>query len=238
MRWLALFLVSFPLLAAPPVFVRAGAGVERSRDIVLRDRDCTAAQPPALFGCGFGARGDLGQSPAFELAVGAGTQARVELAVAYRRLDVDATSNFTGVTGDQQVRAEGRSLSAMVNGVIDVAPRSWRLRPFVTAGAGVARNSTGDIVYSFPGIGPNVVTITPGGARTSFAWNAGAGAALTLTDSLDLELTFRHTDLGTLASPRGTATIVRPNRTFELEIDETRAGAVTRGVMLSLRWAL
>jgi opacity protein-like surface antigen len=236
MRRLVLLFLSSPLLAAPPVYLRAGAGLERSRETVLRDRDCGSTQPPALFGCGFDARGDFGQGSAFELAIGAGTRTRVELALAHRALELDATSNFTGVPGEQHVRSEGRSISAMLSGAVDLAPRAWRLRPFITAGAGVARNSTGAIVYSFPGIAPEAVTITRGGTHTELAWSAGGGAAFTLTDALAVELTFRHADLGTLRSPRGTATIVRPNRTLELEIGETGAEIETRGIMLSLRW--
>jgi opacity protein-like surface antigen len=235
MRWLLLLLVSSNALAAP-LFVRAGAGYDRGRNTAVRDRDCTSTQPPALFGCGFEARGDFGRAPSFEVAAGVGTRARVELALTHRELDLDATPNFTGVPGEQRVRSEGRSLSAIVNGAFELAPESWRVRPFVTAGAGFARNSTGPVVYAFPRIAENAVTITRGGAHTGFAWNAGLGASVRVTDSLSLDLAYRHTDLGTLRSPRGTATIVRPTRTFELEIDETRADVATRGVMLSLRW--
>jgi opacity protein-like surface antigen len=231
-----LLLFATQAIAAPAVFIRAGAGYERGRDTAVRDRDCGATAPPALFGCGFEAAGGFGRAPSFELAAGAGSRARVELALASRELDLDATSNFTGVAGDQPVHAEGRSLSATVNGALELAPRSWRLRPFITAGAGVARNTTGEIVYSFPGIGDEAVTITRGGAHTGFAWNAGLGISFDLTDALTLDLAFRHIDLGTVRSPRGTATIIRPTHTVELEIDETRADVATRGVTLSLRW--
>lgn len=236
MRWLLLVFVSTQLLASPAVFVRAGAGIERSGDTILRDRDCTATQPPALFGCGFGARGDLGQSPVLELAFGAGTRTRLELAFAQRRLDLDAESNFTGVTGEQSVRATGRSISILVNGAFEVAPRSWRVRPFLTAGAGLASNSIDAVTYSFPGIAPNAVTITRGGMHTNFAWSAGAGASFAVRKTLSLDLTFRHTHLGEIRSPRGVAAIIRPTRRLELEIDETRADVETRGVTLSLRW--
>lgn len=228
--------VSLQAIAAPALFVRAGAGYERGRETAMRDRDCTSTAPPALFGCGFEAAGEFGNTPVFEVAAGFGSRARLELALAHRRLELDAHANFTGVTGEQPVRADGRSLSAMVNGATELAPASWRLRPFMTAGAGVARNSTGPVVYSFPGIGENAVTITRGGAHTNFAWNAGLGATFDLTPSLALDLAFRHTDLGTLRSPRGTATIVRPNRTLEIDIDQTRADVATRGITLSVRW--
>ncbi|HEX8254516.1 MAG TPA: hypothetical protein VF846_15335 [Thermoanaerobaculia bacterium] len=236
MRWLVLFLFSTQLFGSPRTYVRAGAAVERGRTTTVRDRDCNSTQPPALFGCGFGARGDFGQNPSLEIAFGLGTRARVEVAIAHRQLELDARSNFTGVSGAQIVTAEGRSISALVSGTLDLAPHIWRVRPFVTAGAGVARNSTGPVVYAFPGIGPEAVTITRGGAQVNPAWTAGIGAAFALTDSLTLDLTFRHTTLGTMRSPRGTATIIRPTRTLELEIDETRADVVSRGVLLSLRW--
>jgi opacity protein-like surface antigen len=233
---LVVLLFASQAIAAPAVFIRAGAGYERGRETAVRDRDCTATQPPALFGCGFEAAGDFGRGPSFEIAAGIGSRARLELALAHRGLELDATANFTGVAGDQPVRAEGRSLSATMNGALELAPRSWRVRPFLTAGAGVARNTTGPVVYSFPGIGDEAVTITRGGAQTGFTWNAGLGASVDLTSTLTLDLAFRHIGLGAVRSPRGIATIIRPTRTIELEIDETRADLATRGVILSLRW--
>lgn len=140
------------------------------------------------------------------------------------------------MTGEQPVRADLRSTSVMINASLELAPRAWRLRPFVTAGAGAARNSTDAVVYAFPGIGENAATITPRGAHTNLAWNAGLGATLDLTPSLALDLAIRHTDLGEMRSPRGTATIIRPTRTLEIDIDETRADLATRGITLSLRW--
>jgi opacity protein-like surface antigen len=236
MRLLVLLFVSLQAIAAPAFFIRAGAGAERSRDAAVRDRDCTATNPPALFGCGFEARGDFGRAPVFEAAIGFGSRARLELAFAHRSLDLDATANFTGVSGEQPVRAELRSTSAMLNGSIELAPRAWRLRPFVTGGAGVARNATDRVTYAFPSIGENAVTITPRGTHANFAWNAGLGATFDLTPSLALDLAVKHTSLGEMRSPRGIATIVRPTRTLELEIDETRADLATRGISLSLRW--
>src|SRR4028119_315644 len=234
MRWLVVVFLAFPLFAASP-YVRIGAGLERGRDTVLRDRDCTSAQPAALFGCGFEARGELDRTPVVEFAIGTGDRTRLELAFAHRELELDATSNFTGVTGEQNVSARVQSLSMMVNGAMDLAPAAWRVRPFITAGAGAASNGTSRVVYAFPGIGPNAVTITRGGLRTGFAWNAGAGATLSLTPQPALELTGRPTTPATMHSPRGTATIIRPTRTIQLEIDETRADLETRGVALSLR---
>jgi opacity protein-like surface antigen len=251
MRLLLVLFVTSQAIAAPALFVRAGGGYERGRETAVRDRDCTATNPPALFGCGFEAAGELGNTPVVEVAAGVENRQsclfgdrqdclsstfRVELALSHRTLELDANANFTGVTGEQPVRADVRSIAAMVNGALELAPRAWRLRPFVTGGAGLARNATGPVVYSFPAIGENAVTITRGGAHMNFAWNAGIGATVELTPSLALDLAIRHTDLGTLRSPSGTATIVRPTRTLEIEVDETRADVATRGVTLSVRW--
>lgn len=236
MRLLLVLFATVQAIAAPALYVRAGAGHERSRDAAVRDRDCAATAPPALFGCGLEARGDFGRAPVFEAAAGFGSRARLELAFAHRSLELDANANFTGVSGEQPVRAGLRSTSAMINGALELAPRSWRLRPFVAAGAGAARNATDHVVYAFPAIGENAVTITPRGSHTNFAWNAGLGATFDLTPSLALDLALRHTDLGEMRSPRGIATIIRPTRTLEIEIDETRADVATRGITLSLRW--
>lgn len=236
MRLLLVLFVSLQAIAAPALFVRAGAGHDRGRETAMRDRDCSSTNPPALFGCGFEAAGEFENTPVFEAAVGFGSRTRIELAFTRRSLELDANANFTGVAGEQPVRADGRSMTAMVNGAVELAPRAWRLRPFVTGGAGLARNATDPVVYSFPSIGENAVTVTRGGSHTNFAWNAGLGATFDLTPSLALDLAYRHTDLGTLRSPRGTATIIRPTRTLEIDVDETRAEVATRGITLSLRW--
>lgn len=234
--------LAFP--AAAQLYVRGALGFEQSRDTTLRDRDCTATQPPALFGCGsgsdarpLGARGGFGGTPAIELGLGYGSRARVELALTHRtEIDLDAEANFLGVSGRQPVRATGRSTAALVHGAIELARASWRIRPFVTAGAGMARNETDAITYAFPGIDPRAVTITPGGSHTNFAWSAGAGASIALSPSLALDIAFRTTDLGDLRAEDGEATIVRPRGTFPLAIAGTRAEVKTRGIVVAVRY--
>ena len=50
-----------------------------------------------------------------------------------------------------------------------------------------------------------------------------------------MELALRRTDLGELRTGAGAATIVRPSRTFTLDIAGTRADLETTGVVLALR---
>lgn len=228
-----LALTSVTASAAP--FVRFGTGLDRTRTAVLRDRDCTSTAPPALFGCGFEARGDFSRTASFTL--GAGVElphhARVELELTHRPgLALDATANFTGVTGDQPVNADAHATTALAIATIDVH------RFFVSAGAGVSRNELDAVTYAFPGIAPNAVTITRGGTHDAFAWSVAAGTTFPITPRLDLDLALRYTSLGDFTTDAGRATIIRPTRTLELEIDDTRAPVRAAGVTVSLRWSL
>jgi opacity protein-like surface antigen len=245
-RLLLIVLLLAPTVLADP-YVRFGGGVERTGTTMLRDADCESAQPPALFGCDSGidgrplaARGDAGDTPVFELAAGMtlGSKGRIELAIADRSgVDFDGGANFRGVTGVQPVRADGRSRSAMVVGAFNVAYLDG-IRPFVFAGAGLARNETSPVTFSFPSIGPEAVTVIRGGRHDDFAWTAGAGFALPVNDRITLELTLRYSDLGELRTEAGQATIVRPTRSLTLDIAGTHASLRTLGTALSLRCRL
>jgi opacity protein-like surface antigen len=238
-----ILIVLFPLVAsAAPLFIRGSLGFERTEGVHVRDVDCSSTEPPALFGCvagndgrALGAYGDFGRGPVFELAVGRSyPRARLELALAHRQLDLDAEANFLGVTGEQPVRGDLRSSAASLNAAIDLA--QWRVRPFVVAGAGVARNEIGTVRYEFPGISPDAVTALRGGTRTNFAWSAGAGAAIELSEALALDVVWRWNDLGEVRTEAGRAMIVRPNRELEIDIAGTRADLQSSGVSVSLRW--
>jgi opacity protein-like surface antigen len=242
MRGLIL-IVLFPLFAsAAPLYVRGSLGLERTAGAHVRDIDCSSTEPPALFGCvagnderALGAYGDFGRGPVFELAVGrAYSRARFELALAHRQLDLDAESNFLGVAGEQPVRGDVRATAAFLNAAVDLT--SWRVRPFLVAGAGLAHNEIGAVRYEFPGIAPEAVTVLRGGSHTDFAWSAGAGAALELSPSLALDVVWRWSDLGEVRTENGPATIVRPNRELEIDIAGTRADLETSGISVSLRW--
>lgn len=223
-------------------YLRLGLGAERSQDVTQRDRNCGDIAPPALFGCGsgpdgrtFGARGDFGRSFLGEVAGGfaIAPRTRLELALAHRGdLAFDAQSNFLGVAGEQPVHASARSTSALLTGFLDIR------RVFVFAGAGAARNTLGTVTYAFPGIAPNAVTIAQGGTHTAFAWTAGAGMNVPLSNRLSLDLALRFTDLGAFRTRSGPATIIRPTRSFTLDIAGTEAHARTLGLVASLRWRL
>jgi opacity protein-like surface antigen len=229
---LALFAAT-PAFAASPFF-RLGAGLERGGDTIVRDRDCTSTAPPALFGCGIDARGDLGRTMSWNAGAGyAFNDTRIELALTHRPdLELDAQANFLGVTADQPVDARVRSTSAMLQ-----ASRQFGWF-FVDAGVGIARNTIGETRYAFPSIAADAVTITRGGTHDAFAWSAGAGVSFPLSERLALDVEVRHSRLGEVRGDAGLATIIRPTRTLELEIDATRAELDTTGVFASLRWRM
>lgn len=224
--------------------MRVGVAAERTEDTRLRDRDCTSTAPPALFGCDagidarpLGAYGDFGRSIAPEIALGLelSTRARAEVALSRRSLELDADANFVGVTGDQPVRADAAAWTALARVTLDLAPDGWRVRPFVSAGGGLSRNRLDHVVYSFPGIAPDAVTITRGGTSTELAWSIDAGLAIGVTDRVYVDLGLRQSDFGELRAERGVATIVRPNRMLEIEIDETRSDLGSRALFVALR---
>lgn len=233
-----LVLLSIPAAvsaSAATMTLRGGVAVEQSGETTIVDRDCTSTAPPALFGCGIDARGNFGSVHAFDLAVGTSLErARIELAFTHRDLDLAASANFTGVRGAQPVRAEGASRALMVNGYWTF--HDGDIQPFVFAGAGIARNELEAVTYAFPSIGANAVTITRGGSSQGFAWNAGAGISMRMSESLFVDVALRYTDLGDLETDAGPAQIIRPTRTLLLDIDGTRATAETAGVAITLRW--
>jgi len=240
-------------LAAPPpahaasrVYLRGAVGWDQSRDATVSDLDCANTAPPALFGCGagidgqpLGARGDFGDTVAFDLTAGLelSRRTRVELALQSRPgLTLDANANFLGVSEDQPVSADADSLAAFVIGAVDLGRPGWRLQPFAAAGLGAARNTIDPVRYEFPSLGPEAATIVRGGTHTDFAWTAAAGLAYRLNDAATLELAIRTTDLGTIRTDDGTAAIVRSSDTFDLAIAGTRADLRTTGVTLGLRY--
>lgn len=242
---LILLLVASSAVAAQTPYVRAGIGYERSGGTAIRDLDCGATAPPALFGCAegadqrpLGARGDFGGAAVWELAAGVetGRWLRGEIVVSQRTLDLDAEANFIGVSGEQPVAAEGRSLTALLAGAVNLAPESWRVRPFLVAGAGVARNDLNAVTYAFPGIAAEAVTVIRGGVHNTLASMWGAGVTIPLTASADLDVSWRWLDAGEVRTESGPARIVRPRGTLDLDIAGTRGGLKTSGVTVAIRY--
>lgn len=247
MKWIVLLLVALPA-SAQSLFVRAGLGLDHTRGTSVRDADCSATNPPALFGCVDGgdgeplaARGDFGTADVFELGVGRELtpSSQVELLLARRNgLGLDARANFPGVTGEQPVRASAESTALFLLATYDFRAGAADARPFFTGGVGVARNELGAVTFAFPGIAPDAVTVLRGGTSTSIASLFALGIAFSMTERIDLDLAVRYTDLGTFDTNDGAATIVRPRGTSVIDIAGTRTRLDTVGVAVSMRYRI
>jgi len=243
MKFIALLMFALPLSAQ--LSLRAGLGIDTTRAATVLDRDCSSTNPPALFGCVDGndgerlaARGDFGTTGVFELgaAYDVSANTRFELMLARRNgLELDADANFPNVTGEQPVSASAKSTAAFIAGtwLLGASPD---VRPFVTAGVGVARNEIDAITFAFPGIAPDAVTILHGGSHTGIAYLVGAGLTVPMTKRIDVDLAVRYADLGQIATDAGPATIVRPRGTTVITIDGTEADLETIGVLVSMRY--
>ncbi|MEO8503846.1 MAG: hypothetical protein ABI609_08130 [Acidobacteriota bacterium] len=210
--------------------LRLGAGVAEASDTVLRDSSCEAVHPPALFGCGYRAKGAWGRATAGELAVGNRLRPdlRIEIAAIFMRgFALDANANFPRVSTDQPVGAKLDSSALLAVAYWDPATTfGWKLgrfAPFVGAGVGAARHHLGAVTFRFPGISPTAVTLTRGGRETDGAWLLTAGVAVSLADRVALDVAYRRLDLGGAETDDGLATIMRTTRTVQIEVASMRA---------------
>lgn len=226
-------------------YVRLGAGVDWPEATGFRDADCTS--PNALFGCRTGNNGQpLGATGNFDPALvvdgGLGYRfnrwIRAEALLSWRPdLDFSGQSNFLGAAGpNQPVSGSVSSVAGFGVAYVDL-PKIGKVRPFLGAGLGVARNRIDSLNFQFPGISATSSTTTPGGSSSDLAYLLTAGISVPLSDRLDLDLAYRFTDLGSVTTGSGQAQVVRPAGTFSIPIDGTSAALQTQGVVLSLRYA-
>jgi opacity protein-like surface antigen len=226
-------------------YVRLGAGVDWPEATGFRDVDCSSSK--ALFGCGPGNNGQpLGATGSFDPAlvvdVGLGYRfnrwIRAEALLSWRPdLDFNGQSNFLGRAGSNQpVSGSVSSVAGFGVAYVDL-PKIGKVRPFLGAGLGVARNRMESLTFQFPGISASSSTTTPGGSSSDLAYLLTAGISVPLSERLDLDLAYRFTDLGRVTTGSGQAQVVRPAGTFSIPIDGTSAALQTQGVVLSLRYA-
>lgn len=203
-------------------YLRFGLGAGESFDTVFFDRDCAGISPAGLFGCGAGPdglpRGGYGNFGSFgvgEIAIGfrLSEQTRAELGfAATKHMDFRGQSNFTGIpAGQAPIATNASTMAVMVNGYYELRDRGQgvRLVPYLTLGAGISHNRIDDMAYSFPSLGPTSATIVPGGSSTEFAFSAGFGVDVTISESMALDVGYRFWDRGDLATDVGDIRVIR-----------------------------
>ena len=243
---------SFAQTAGDPsgsFYLRAGVGLDRSRDATFTDRDCSSETPAALFGCGagpdgapFNSSGDFGTMVGFE--VGAGYVAthflRLEATVSHRpSITFEGRANFLESTRRQDVSADLSTLSVMFTAYLDLAQLGVAslgpLSPFVGAGAGSSRIDIDETRMEFP----RTRTIVPGDSRTNLAWMLTAGVAAPLASNVILDVSWRYTDFGTVETGRGAGRVVWRDGSRDplpLDLAETRSDLRSHGIWASVRY--
>lgn len=121
---------------------------------------------------------------------------RVEAEVGRTENDSDSFDIVSPFTATISQDGETDILRFMANAYFDFGRTDARFRPYVGAGAGLAR------VHGFRFAGtaaaPNVPFVHYDDNDTSFAWQAMAGAALRVTPKMSLTAQYRWLDAGTV----------------------------------------
>ena len=231
------------------LYVRVGIGFDLPTETVFRDKvNCASTEPGALYGCGLGGDGapyrsvgDFSTATGFEVGIGGAVAPalRLEALVEYRpSLTFSGRANFLAPERRQAVSADLSVLSGMVAAYADLPalglPRLGPFDPFVGAGVGVARISTGETRMMFPA----TTTLVPGARRSNFAWMLTAGVATALGESTTLEVAWRYSELGTAETATGGGQVVWRDGSREplmLNQAESEAYLKSHGIRLSLR---
>lgn len=253
---LAVVAASPPLAIAgelkPETYIRLGIGAAISDPTSFEDADCASTTPAALFGCGkgsdgrrIGAYGDFGTSVLFDAGLGHSFNEwlRAEATLSYRPgLEFSGHANFLQIPKKKQpVHAGVESLSVMATGYLYPGPlfgvETGPVNPFLSAGLGVAHNRTDKMVYEFPTLGGDSVTITQRGSDTDFAWSLGAGFDVDVTRNVVASFAYRFSHLGHVRTNAGDARIVRSTFDVTIPVGETEAPLTAHEVFFSLRYA-
>ncbi len=243
--------LALPAAAQSGIYVRGGLSLDWSLESRFTDRDCNAAAPPALFGCGLGsdgqtlsATGDFGFPVGIEAGVGyrLAPMFRVEGLLNYRRnSEFEGEANFLVTPAPQPVTGRLDTFTGMAVAYLDfpgfaLSALASPLEPFVGLGVGVSHHDLGRLTYGFPGLSPEASTVLSEGSNTSLSYMFTAGVAARLSPQLTLDLAYRYTDLGTVRSDEGPAVITRRTFVRTLDIAGTEADFATHGLSASVRF--
>ena len=226
-------------------YLRAGVNLDQSSKTRFGDADCLSVSPAALYGCGkgidgspLGSKGDFGTMTGGELGIGyaATPVLRFEALLQYRPgFTYQGNANFVQTTADQEVTAELSSVSGMLAAYLDL-PGFGPFRPFLGSGGGLNFVDIEETLMTFP----NTITIVPSGRHVDFAVMMTAGFATTLWANMTLDVAWRYTDSGFVATGIDTGRVVWHDGRrdpLEIELAETHAKLSSHGLHLSLRYA-
>lgn len=241
---LAALLASLPARAEP--YLLAGGAFTFDTSSTFGDEDCSPSGVVPFYGCGYRTEGDFRGGAMLELGGGwhVGHGLRISASLGYLpALDYSGSSNFLDGTSfegtPEDVDGSVESWTLFADAAVDLAELAgWAdlpVRPYLTAGAGIAWNRLDPMVFRFPAL--NQTTTTPGGDTTSFAWRAGVGLTIPVDDAVAIDIAWRYMDLGTVETDQGDITVERNGATSHVEVGATRADLAVQTVGVSLRWS-
>ena len=183
-------------------YIRGMAGGAWAGDMAFRDVDPNASN--ALFAGAGAVRGNGGSSPLFGAGVGYKFTPMLWADVIVSGatgLRFDGASDPALVITDLNAKIDAQS--AMLNGYLDVAQLLrvpvGSLQPYVMTGLGYAHSHVGTMQGSAPRSAIPHFSLS-GHDNNNFAWGAGAGLGVPVTDSITLDLAYEYIDLGEVRS--------------------------------------
>jgi opacity protein-like surface antigen len=204
-----------------------------------------AAEKTPLNSSGVYFRADTGPS----ISKDAGTAPIVGLGVGYRineHLRVDATLAHRGTfEADEQgtiygadVRgtSSGSAITGMINAYGDIATVGI-FTPYVGAGIGLSQNKLKGLKGTWNDGTDTGAVSTDGKTTTSFAWQVGAGTAVSLTDNLSLDVGYRFLNIGAYKSSDSISAQNTPYGDITLPLTSQKQKEYAHEVQMGLRYA-
>ncbi len=145
---------------------------------------------------------------------------RTDVTVSYRTGYSGSATDTTLLPGTTvSEKSNIKSLVGMVNAYIDL-PTIAGFTPYVGGGAGAARSELGSTSFSGGG---TQVTLN-GVTKTNFAWQVGAGVAISILPTIALDIGYHYLDAGSLKGSTGVVfgNTVQPSA--RLRANEVQAG--------------
>lgn len=207
-------------IGAPGVYVGAEAGASFSQSAKWKD---TASDGSDTFGIGKNVNADAGTGAVMGLIVGYrfNDMFRADLGIDYRTSYSISTSEARQLS---RYKADIEAWTFMANGYFE--PVRWgAFKPYFGAGIGTAVVSSTNASAFF--VGDSTADPLGGQTRTNFAWQTSVGISYDVTDTIALDLGYRHLDAGEIHVGGNAAQNDSPSRGF----------LVTNEVLLGTRYS-
>lgn len=193
-------------------FWQLGLGIGADQSAQFKDDHCNHIAPPALFGCGYSAKGDLQDTKSTEIGIGyhINRYANIGLILNSQTMDFQGQANFSNAGNQQPVNTTlasiGYHLRAEFNllGFMEIQPN---VKPMIDIGLGIAEVSTDSVEFGFPALEKNKPAITriSGSTELNSVMSIGLSINWSFSKSHSLQAGYRYYDLGWIRTEPGIA---------------------------------